>query len=131
MFLNILQGLNTIFSLFGKLLIRGVARYMLLVIAWIVIFLFAADKAAAQDAHYWTLQYGPKSSLLGGAVIGAALPFIRNLLPTLIRFFPLLQQLYQRKQSSQSIRGHGRHGNEGRRSRRTGNRHDHARRRPP
>jgi hypothetical protein len=24
----------------------------------------------AQDAHYWTLQYGPRSSLLGGAVIG-------------------------------------------------------------
>jgi hypothetical protein len=27
--------------------------------------------AAAQDAHYWTLQYGPRSSLLGGAVIGS------------------------------------------------------------
>ena len=25
----------------------------------------------AQDAHYWTFQYGPRSSLLGGAVIGS------------------------------------------------------------
>jgi hypothetical protein len=24
-----------------------------------------------QDSHYWTLQYGPRSSLLGGAVIGS------------------------------------------------------------
>ncbi|MFC2085711.1 hypothetical protein ACFLRO_00710 [Bacteroidota bacterium] len=27
--------------------------------------------AFAQDAHYWTLQYGPSPSLLGGAVIGS------------------------------------------------------------
>ena len=33
--------------------------------------LSAAVPAAAQDAHYWTLQYGPRSSLLGGAVIGS------------------------------------------------------------
>jgi len=33
--------------------------------------LFSAAPAAAQDAHYWTLQYGPRSSLLGGAVIGS------------------------------------------------------------
>jgi hypothetical protein len=26
---------------------------------------------AAQDSHYWTMQYGPRSSLLGGAVIGS------------------------------------------------------------
>jgi hypothetical protein len=26
---------------------------------------------AAQDAHYWTQQYGPRASLLGGAVIGS------------------------------------------------------------
>ncbi len=25
----------------------------------------------AQDSHYWTFQYGPRSSLLGGAVIGS------------------------------------------------------------
>lgn len=30
-----------------------------------------AAPAAAQDSHYWTLQYGPRSSLLGGAVIGS------------------------------------------------------------
>jgi hypothetical protein len=33
--------------------------------------LLTAAPAAAQDAHYWTLQYGPRSSLLGGAVIGS------------------------------------------------------------
>jgi hypothetical protein len=27
--------------------------------------------AEAQDSHYWTRQYGPRSSLLGGAVIGS------------------------------------------------------------
>lgn len=30
-----------------------------------------ATPSAAQDAHFWTLQYGPRSSLLGGAVIGS------------------------------------------------------------
>lgn len=34
-------------------------------------FLTSAPRAVAQDAHYWTLQYGPRSSLLGGAVIGS------------------------------------------------------------
>jgi hypothetical protein len=33
--------------------------------------LSATAPAAAQDSHYWTLQYGPRSSLLGGAVIGS------------------------------------------------------------
>ncbi|MCZ6916540.1 MAG: hypothetical protein O7I93_07175 [Gemmatimonadetes bacterium] len=33
--------------------------------------LLAVQHVAAQDAHYWTLQYGPRSSLLGGAVIGS------------------------------------------------------------
>ena len=32
---------------------------------------FPLSTATAQDAHYWTLQYGPRSSLLGGAVIGS------------------------------------------------------------
>ncbi len=31
----------------------------------------AASPLAAQDSHYWTMQYGPRSSLLGGAVIGS------------------------------------------------------------
>jgi hypothetical protein len=31
----------------------------------------SAAPATAQDAHFWTLQYGPRSSLLGGAVIGS------------------------------------------------------------
>ena len=33
--------------------------------------LISAPDLSAQDAHYWTLQYGPRSSLLGGAVIGS------------------------------------------------------------
>jgi hypothetical protein len=28
-------------------------------------------ESAGQDANYWTLHYGPRSSLLGGAVIGS------------------------------------------------------------
>jgi len=31
----------------------------------------SASSAAAQDSHWWTMQYGPRSSLLGGAVIGS------------------------------------------------------------
>jgi len=27
--------------------------------------------ASAQDTHYWNLQYGTRSNLLGGAVIGS------------------------------------------------------------
>lgn len=34
--------------------------------------LWLAGPSPAQDAHYWTLQYGPRASLLGGAVIGSA-----------------------------------------------------------
>jgi len=41
------------------------------VAALIMLFGFFASPAVAQDSHYWTLQYGPKSSLLGGAVIGS------------------------------------------------------------
>jgi hypothetical protein len=33
--------------------------------------LFGAGEARAQDSHYWTLQFGPRASLLGGAVIGS------------------------------------------------------------
>ena len=51
----------------------------------------APTSLPAQDAHYWSFQYGPRSSLLGGAVIGSvgdvsgtfynpgALPLARNL----------------------------------------------------
>ena len=38
----------------------------------VLILLFAAaDNATAQDTHYWTNQYGPRSMLLSGAVIGS------------------------------------------------------------
>jgi len=33
--------------------------------------LCASSPLLAQDSHYWTMQYGPRSSLLGGAVIGS------------------------------------------------------------
>jgi hypothetical protein len=43
----------------------------LLLLTVTLVALVAVDPANAQDAHYWTLQYGPRSSLLGGAVIGS------------------------------------------------------------
>ncbi|MEJ2547496.1 MAG: hypothetical protein P8125_06720 [Gemmatimonadota bacterium] len=33
--------------------------------------LFSVRAATAQDSHYWTQQYGPRASLLSGAVIGS------------------------------------------------------------
>ncbi len=36
-----------------------------------VCLLLIPARARAQDAHYWTNQYGPRASLLGGAVIGS------------------------------------------------------------
>jgi hypothetical protein len=30
-----------------------------------------AKPSTAQDSHYWTMQYGPRSTLLGGAVVGS------------------------------------------------------------
>ncbi len=50
---------------------RNAVRHIPLVVVWAALFVFAADEVIAQDAHYWTIQYGPRSSLLGGAVIGA------------------------------------------------------------
>ena len=46
------------------------SRLRLSALALFVLLLSAPD-AFAQDSHYWTLQYGPRSSLLGGAVIGS------------------------------------------------------------
>lgn len=40
------------------------------IITSFIIFLFAIP-APAQDAHYWNIQYGTRSTLLGGAVIGS------------------------------------------------------------
>ena len=36
-----------------------------------VIFAAVFNNASAQDTHYWNLQYGTRSNLLGGAVIGS------------------------------------------------------------
>lgn len=35
--------------------------------------LFVVNAASAQDIHYWTHQYGTRSNLLGGAVVGSVL----------------------------------------------------------
>lgn len=42
--------------------------------AMVVLFLFVAvvpGDSLAQDTNYWSNQYGPRSMLLGGAVIGS------------------------------------------------------------
>lgn len=39
--------------------------------AVLFVLLFGAGESRAQDSHYWTLQFGPRASLLGGAVIGS------------------------------------------------------------
>jgi predicted porin len=59
-------------ALIWERLLNQLLRYMLLIFAFAMTLLLFTREASAQDAHYWTLQYGPKSSLLGGAVIGAA-----------------------------------------------------------
>jgi hypothetical protein len=43
---------------------------MIKIITSFIIFLFAIP-ALSQDAHYWNIQYGTRSTLLGGAVIGS------------------------------------------------------------
>ena len=35
------------------------------------VLLIGARESRAQDSHYWRLQFGPRASLLGGAVIGS------------------------------------------------------------
>jgi len=40
-------------------------------IAILMISIFVIKKGLAQDTHYWNLQYGTRSTLLGGAVIGS------------------------------------------------------------
>ena len=37
----------------------------------LVIFIMFITSVSAQDTHYWNLQYGTRSNLLGGAVIGS------------------------------------------------------------
>ena len=48
-------------------------RRLVTFVVVVVVFLATATRSAAQDAHYWTLQYGPRSSLLGGAVLARTL----------------------------------------------------------
>jgi hypothetical protein len=46
-------------------------RFPVVLFACAVVLGAAADLARAQDAHYWTEQYGTRESLLGGAVVGS------------------------------------------------------------
>ena len=41
------------------------------VIFTLIFLLSFANQLFSQDSHYWTLQYGTRSTLLGGAVIGS------------------------------------------------------------
>lgn len=49
---------------------RAMCRVVTAVIAFLPIFL--SSPAAAQDANYWSIAYGPVGQLLGGIVIGSA-----------------------------------------------------------
>ncbi len=46
----------------------GFRNLLILVVLWVCLFM---TPARAQDTHYWHSQYGPKSMLLGGAVVGS------------------------------------------------------------
>jgi len=45
----------------------SISKYLMV----LMIFTLVSKRAAAQDTHYWNLQYGTRSTLLGGAVIGS------------------------------------------------------------
>ena len=40
-------------------------------ILFLILVFIMLSSIYAQDSHYWNLQYGTKSTLLGGAVIGS------------------------------------------------------------
>ncbi len=46
---------------------RSIPKYLMI----LMIFALVIKHATAQDTHYWNLQYGTRSTLLGGAVIGS------------------------------------------------------------
>jgi len=45
--------------------------YAAFAFAWMCAVVVVAAPLRAQDSHYWTVRYGPRASLLGGAVIGS------------------------------------------------------------
>ena len=47
------------------------ARFVFVILVTCALVGVVPDQAAAQDTHYWNKQYGPRSMLLGGAVIGS------------------------------------------------------------
>ncbi len=50
---------------------RVLSIRVLLTLATLAVLVGGTVPVVAQDAHYWTNQFGPKASLLGGAVIGS------------------------------------------------------------
>ena len=50
------------------------------------LFLFSVN-ISAQDTHYWNLQYGTRSTLLGGAVIGSVTDMLRLIITRPHRHF--------------------------------------------
>lgn len=46
-------------------------RFTYFILTMAAFFVLSASCASAQDAHYWDAQYGTKSQLLGGMVVGA------------------------------------------------------------
>ena len=46
-------------------------KQMFIFLAVVVTVAAVINNASAQDTHYWNLQYGTRSNLLGGAVIGS------------------------------------------------------------
>jgi hypothetical protein len=51
-----------ILKIWNKKMIKIIAAYFIVVIS---------NYVFAQDSHYWNIQYGAKSTLLGGSVIGS------------------------------------------------------------
>src|SRR5213083_2175882 len=46
--------------------------FMKKILFWLPLILFAAKPSNGQDTHYWTQQYGSRSALMGGAVVGGS-----------------------------------------------------------
>ena len=54
-----------------------------------VICILLTARSSAQDTHYWNLQYGTSSNLLGGAVIGSVLDMAATYYnPAALALFP-------------------------------------------
>jgi hypothetical protein len=72
---------------------------IVLVISFIII-----NNLTAQDTHYWNLQYGSRSSILGGAVIGSVVDMAATYYnPAALALFPKLEILLSGKVYQYSV----------------------------